>query len=165
MGVLLIYVGVARDNGWRVAKEGFTGATRDYKARYLKKRVSSGVSVGSRASEDLSGSPVAHALLRGSLVGAHLKANHVLARLELVIAEIPLVFLGFPAMGHGKCSQHIIISYDYKTKKNLIYCNIIVISSMNSFFRLCFFGRSLEEPAGVSLVGSLVLSDGHAAQS
>ena len=64
-----------------------------------------GLSVGSGASEDLSRAPVAHALLRGPLVGSHLQADHVLARFHLVVAEVSPVFLGFPAKGHWKCSQ------------------------------------------------------------
>lgn len=57
---------------------------------------------GSRVLQNLSGSSVTHSLLTGSLIGSHLQADHVFPRLDLLVAEIPLVLLCFPAAEHGK---------------------------------------------------------------
>lgn len=55
--------------------------------------------------EDLPGSSVAHTLLRGAFVGAHLEADYVFTRLHLLIAEVSLVLLGFPVNDQWKKSK------------------------------------------------------------
>ena len=58
---------------------------------------------GSLNLHDLPGSSVAHALLTCSLIGSHLKANNIFSRLYLLVAEVSLVLLSFPATCHWKC--------------------------------------------------------------
>lgn len=93
---------------------------------------------------NLSGSSVAHALLTCAFVGPHLQADHILSRLQLVLAELSLVLLGFPAR-HRYCVTET-ESHVGRQKDNCA-------------------GVSLKEPVGVSVVRALILGDSQASQS
>lgn len=97
---------------------------------------------------DLSGSSVAHALLAGPLVGAHLQPDHVLAGLQLLVTELPLVLLRFPA---NTAEERPAVWWWWWGGRG-----------RRSWTRS--LPHSLEEPAGVPLICAFVLGDSQAPQ-